>query len=85
MACFLPSEIRGNRHHCPVMLTKVDFSVIAKPLRWVTMTGINVCKRDGEVNVVQVEVVKTPVSKLFLRQCLDLHPGTQFSRRNHGS
>ena len=54
------------------MLTKVDFDIIAKPPSWATVTRIHVRKRDGEVNVVEIEVVKAPVFELFLRRCLDL-------------
>ena len=54
------------------MLTKVDFAVIAQPPGWAAVTGIYIRKRDGEVNVVEIEVIKAPVFELFLRQCLDL-------------
>jgi len=49
------------------------------------MTGIHVRERDGEVNEVEIEVIKTPVIELFLRQCLDLHLGTPFSWCDLGS
>ena len=70
----------GQRHKLSV-LTKVDFAIIAQPLRWVTVTGIDIRERDGEVNVVEIEVVETPVPELFLRQCLDLYLETVFSLR----
>ena len=85
MEYFLPSGIRNGRRRCQGVLTEVDFAIITKPLRWVTMLGIHVCKRDWEVNKVKIEVVKTPVFELFLRQCLDLHLTTPFSGRNLGS
>lgn len=55
------------------MLTEVNLPIVAEPLRWVTMVGIHVCERDGEVNKVEIEVVKTPVCELFLRRCFSLH------------
>ena len=49
------------------------------------MAGIYVCKRDGKVNEVKIEIVKTPVFELFLRQCLDLEsPEVRFSLRDLG-
>lgn len=51
----------------------MNLAVIAKPLRWVAVAGIDVRERDGEVNEVEIEVVKAPVTELFLRQRFDLH------------
>ena len=70
---FLPDRMRNGRRRNPSVLTKVDFAIIAQPLRWVTVAGVDIRKRDGEVNVVEIEVVKTPVAELFLRQRLDLY------------
>jgi len=77
--------IRNGQRRRPGALTEVDVAIITKPLRRVTMGGIHVCKRDGEVNKVKIEVIKTPVFELFLRQCLGLHLRTPFSLRNLGS
>lgn len=55
------------------MLTKVDLAIVAKPLGWVTVAGIDIRERDGEVNEEEIKVVKAPVLELFLRQRLDLH------------
>jgi hypothetical protein len=73
MAYFLSSGMRNERRHCPSVLTKVNLAIITKPLRWVTVVGIHVCKRDREVNKVKIEIVKTPVLKLSLRRCLGLN------------
>lgn len=45
----------------------MDLAIVPKPLRWVTVTGIYIRKRDGEVNEVEIKVVETPVFELFLR------------------
>jgi len=45
------------------------------------VVGIDIRKGDGEVNVEEIEVVKTPVLELFLRQRLDLYPKAAFSQR----
>jgi len=76
--------MRNGRRRKPSVLTKVDFAIIAQPLRWVTVTRIDIRKRDGEVNVVEIEVVKTPVPELFLCQRLDLYLETVFSQRTLG-
>ena len=67
------------------MLTKVDLAIVAEPPRWVTVTGVNIRKRDGEVNEVEIEVLKTPVFELFLRRRLGLHTETPFSWCDIGS
>ena len=77
--------MRCDRRHRSGVLTKVDLAIISKPQRRITVAGIYVSKRDGEVNKVEIEVVKTPVLKLFLRQCLDLHLRTASSWCNLGS
>ena len=46
------------------------------------MVGIHICERDGEVNKVKIEVVKTPVYELFLRRCFGLHEKSPFSWRS---
>jgi len=85
MEYFLSNGVRNGRRRCPSVLTEVDLAIITKPLRWITMVGIYVCKRDREVNEVKIEVVKTPVLQLFLRHCLDLPPKILFNRHNLGS
>jgi len=75
--------MRSGRRRKPKVLTKVDFAIIAQPLRWVAVTGIDIRERDWEMNVVEVEVVKAPVPKLFLGQRLDLYE-TVFSHRTLG-
>ena len=67
------------------MLTEVNFFIIAKPLRWVTMVRVHVCERDGEVNKVKIEVVKTPVCELSLGRCFGLDPRSPFSGRRFES
>ena len=74
MGYFLSNGVRNGQRRCPSVITEVDLAIITKPLRWVTVTGIYVCKRDGKVNEVKIEVVKTPVLELFLRHCLGLSP-----------
>ena len=76
--------MRNGRHCKPGALTKVDFAIIAQPLGWVTVVWINIRKRDGEVNVVEIKILKTPVSELFLRQRLDLYLETVFSQGTIG-
>ena len=66
------------------VLTKVDFAVIAEPLGWVTVAGIHIRKRNGEMNVIEIKVVKAPVPELFLRQRLDLYLKTELSQRTFG-
>jgi hypothetical protein len=61
------------------VLTKIDLAIVAEPLRWVTVAGVNVRKRDGEVNEVEIEVLKTPVFELFLRSRLGLHIETHLT------
>ena len=63
----------------------MNFAIIAKPLCWIAVAGIDIRKRDGEVNEVEIEVVKTPILELFLRYCLDLYPQANFSQGNLGS
>ena len=77
----LPDGMRNGRRRMLSVLTKVDFAVIAEPLRWVTVAGIHIRKRDGEVNVIEIKVVKTPVPELFLRQRLNLYLKTALSQR----
>jgi len=52
----------------------MNLAIIAKPLSWVTVVGIDVGKRDWEVDEVEIEVVKTPILELSLRRYLDLTP-----------
>jgi hypothetical protein len=62
----------------------MDLAIVAPPLGWVTVAGVNVRKRDGEVNEVEIEVLKTPVLELFLRRRLDLYIESPLSRYNFG-
>ena len=71
---FCKMGLENGWRHCLSMLTEMDLAVIAKPLSWVTMARVHICKRDGKVNKEKIEVVKTPVFELFLRQCLGLKP-----------
>ena len=84
MGCFLPTGMRNSWRYQTVTLTKMNLAIIASPLGWITVVGVNVRKRDGEVNVVEVEVVKTPVLELFLRQRPDLYLKTPFSQGKFG-
>ena len=74
MGYFLSNGVRNGQRRCPSVITEVDLAIITKPLRRVTVAGVYVCKRDGKVNEVKIEVVKTPVLELFLRHCLGLSP-----------
>lgn len=66
----------GNcRYHYLGVLTKVNLIVISPPLGWITVVRIYIRKRDGEMNEVKIEVVKTPVRELPLCRCPDLHLG----------
>jgi len=85
MVYFLPNKMRSGRRDYPGVLTKMNLAIIAKPLGWVTVTWIHVRKRDGEVDMVEIKVVKTPVLELFLCQRLNLYLKTPFSRCNPGS
>ena len=62
------------------MLTKIDLAIVAEPLRWITVARVNVHKRNEKVDEVEIEVLKTPVTRLFLRRSHDLHIKTPFSR-----
>jgi hypothetical protein len=66
MGCPLLNWVRGSLRHELAALTEVNFAIIPEPLGWVTVVGIHVSKRYGEMNKVKIKVIETPVLKLFL-------------------
>lgn len=59
----------------PGLLTKINLSVVGCPTRGIFVCGIDVFKRDGEMDEIQVKVVQAPVGKLLLCECIDLGMG----------
>ena len=62
-------------HGCPGLLdgsvTRNDVLAIVGEARWVALRRIDVFKRDGEVDDVEVEVVDAPVFQLLLANWFD--------------